>query len=95
LLEKLANILTEGTLESLISQHIIKLVQLKLIKYSRKKNMDYIECPVMGGPVQAEEGVLGGIVGGTEENFRKAEPYLKMFCKNYFHFGCCWNGRKI
>ena len=25
----------------------------------------------MGGPVQAEEGVLGGIVGGSEENFKK------------------------
>ena len=34
------------------------------------KNIRYIECPVMGGPVQAEEGVLGGIVGGLDENFK-------------------------
>ena len=38
----------------------------------------------MGGPVQAEEGVLGGIVGASDENFKIAEPYLKNFCKNTF-----------
>jgi 3-hydroxyisobutyrate dehydrogenase-like beta-hydroxyacid dehydrogenase len=38
----------------------------------------------MGGPVQAEEGVLGGIVGATDDNFKLAEQYLKLFCKNYF-----------
>jgi 3-hydroxyisobutyrate dehydrogenase-like beta-hydroxyacid dehydrogenase len=30
---------------------------------------------------------LGGIVGATDANFKLAEPYLKLFCKNYFHFG--------
>ena len=35
----------------------------------------------MGGPVQAEEGVLGGIVGASEDNFKLAEPYLKFFVK--------------
>ena len=33
------------------------------------KNISYVECPVMGGPVQAADG-LGGIVGATEENFK-------------------------
>jgi 3-hydroxyisobutyrate dehydrogenase-like beta-hydroxyacid dehydrogenase len=53
-------------------------------KIYQSKNINYIECPVMGGPVQAEEGVLGGIVGATDDNFKLAEPYLKLFCKNYF-----------
>ena len=48
----------------------------------------------MGGPVQAEEGVLGGIVGATDANFKLAEPYLKLFCKNYFHFGPVGMGAK-
>jgi 3-hydroxyisobutyrate dehydrogenase-like beta-hydroxyacid dehydrogenase len=48
----------------------------------------------MGGPVQAEEGVLGGIVGASDENFKIAEPYLKNFCKNYFHFGPVGMGAK-
>ena len=58
-------------MESILSQNQIK----------------YVECPVMGGPVQAEEGVLGGIVGGSEENFQVAKEYLKTFCKDIFHFG--------
>ena len=57
------------------------------MKNKNVNNINYIECPVMGGPVQAEEGVLGGIVGGSEANFKLAEPYLKLFCKNYFYFG--------
>ena len=52
-----------------------------------QKKVKYIECPVMGGPVQAEEGVLGGIVGASEKNFEEAKEYLTTFCKNIFHFG--------
>jgi len=52
-----------------------------------QNQIKYLECPVMGGPVQAEEGVLGGIVGGSEENFQVAKEYLKTFCKDIFHFG--------
>ena len=48
----------------------------------------------MGGPVQAEQGVLGGIVGATDDNFKLAEPTLKLFCKNYFHFGPVGMGAK-
>ena len=44
---------------------------------------DSVEAPVMGGPVQAEEGILGGIVGASDKNLKKAEPFLKCFCKNY------------
>ncbi|MDA9108520.1 NAD(P)-dependent oxidoreductase [Candidatus Pelagibacter sp.] len=63
-------------------------------KIFKSKNINYIECPVMGGPVQAEEGVLGGIVGGSEENFQKAEVFLKAFCKDYFYFGEVGMGTK-
>ena len=34
-----------------------------------KNEIKYVESPVMGGPVQAEEGVLGGIVGASEEDY--------------------------
>ncbi len=50
-------------------------------------NIGYIESPVMGGPVQAEEGVLGAIVGGKEEDFLKIENILLSFCKNAIYFG--------
>ena len=52
-----------------------------------QNGIKYVECPVMGGPVQAEEGILGGIVGASEKNFKEASQYLETFCKNIFHFG--------
>ena len=60
----------------------------------KSREISYLECPVMGGPVQAEEGILGGIVGASKENLKKAEPYLKCFCKEYFHFGEVGSGAK-
>ena len=91
--EKLTNILTESTLVIDITTHN-KSGSIDTNNIFKKKNINYIECPVMGGPVQAEEGVLGGIVGGSDDNFKKAEAYLKMFCKNYFHFGDVGMGAK-
>tara|TARA_B100000131_G_scaffold322705_1_gene377658 strand:+ start:18 stop:890 length:873 start_codon:yes stop_codon:yes gene_type:complete len=67
---------------------------IEMEKIFSKKKINYVECPVMGGPVQAENGILGGIVGGNNENFKKAEPYLKCFCKDYFHFGNIGAGAK-
>ena len=67
---------------------------IKMEQIFANQRINYIECPVMGGPVQAEEGVCGGIVGASEENFKKAEIYLKTFCKNYFHFGEVGKGAK-
>ena len=46
-----------------------------------------------GWTSQAEK-VCGGIVGASEENFKKAEIYLKTFCKDYFHFGEVGKGAK-
>ena len=54
----------------------------------------YIESPVMGGPVQAEEGILGAIVGASDENFELSKEYLNSFCKEIFHFGSVGMGAK-
>ncbi len=50
-------------------------------------NVKYTVNPVMGGPVQSEEGVLGGIWGGDINNFNESNIYLQSFCKNVFNFG--------
>jgi 3-hydroxyisobutyrate dehydrogenase-like beta-hydroxyacid dehydrogenase len=90
---KLSSILDEKTLIIDITTHN-QSGSIETEKIYKSKNINYIECPVMGGPVQAEEGVLGGIVGATDANFKLAEPYLKLFCKNYFHFGPVGMGAK-
>ena len=38
----------------------------------------------MGGPVQAEEGVLGAIVGCEEKDFEFAKEILMNFCEDVF-----------
>ncbi|MDB2591279.1 NAD(P)-dependent oxidoreductase [Candidatus Pelagibacter bacterium] len=90
---KLSNILDENTLIIDITTHN-KTGSIETEKIYQSNNINYVECPVMGGPVQAEQGVLGGIVGASEANFKLAEPYLKLFCKNYFHFGPVGMGAK-
>jgi 3-hydroxyisobutyrate dehydrogenase-like beta-hydroxyacid dehydrogenase len=90
---KLSNILDEKTLIIDITTHN-KTGSIETEKIYQSSNINYVECPVMGGPVQAEQGVLGGIVGATDDNFKIAEPYLKLFCKNYFHFGPVGMGAK-
>ncbi len=91
--EKLSNILDTKTLIIDITTHN-KTGSMETEEIFKVKNINYVECPVMGGPVQAEEGILGGIVGASDENFKIAEPYFSFFCKQYFHFGPVGMGAK-
>ena len=54
----------------------------------------YVEAPVMGGPVQAEEGVLGAIVGSKKEYYDEAKNILLNFCKEAVYFGEVGKGAK-
>ena len=58
---------------------------MKNIFHSNK--IKYTVNPVMGGPVQSEEGILGGIWGGNNSNFEESNMYLSSFCKNVYNFG--------
>jgi 3-hydroxyisobutyrate dehydrogenase-like beta-hydroxyacid dehydrogenase len=91
--EKISKILNDKTIVIDITTHN-KSGSIETDTIYKKNNIRYVECPVMGGPVQAEEGILGGIVGASEENFKKAELYLKFFCKEYFYFGEVGMGAK-
>ena len=91
--EKICQILDNKTLIIDITTHN-KTGSMETEKIFKAKNINYVECPVMGGPVQAEEGILGGIVGASDENFKIAEPYFNFFCKEYFHFGTVGMGAK-
>ena len=60
---------------------------LKMDKIFKSKKISYNFCGVMGGPVQSEQGILGGIYGGKKSNFSKCKKYLNSFCKSVFNFG--------
>ena len=59
--------------------------KMKNIFHSKK--VKYTVNPVMGGPVQSEEGILGGIWGGDVSSFEESNKYISSFCKNVFNFG--------
>ena len=54
----------------------------------------YVEAPVMGGPVQAEQGILGAIVGSKKEDYQEAKNILLNFCKEAIYFGEVGKGAK-
>ncbi len=67
---------------------------IKMEKIFNRRSIKYVESPVMGGPVQAEEGILGGIIGCSQQNYSDATIYLDSFCKNHFYFGEVGMGAK-
>ena len=53
------------------------LVSQKVAVACAKKGVGFVDAPVSGGEPKAVDGTLAIMVGASEENFRKAEPYLK------------------
>ena len=47
----------------------------------------FAEAPLTGGKAQAAEGILGALVGCSDETFRVVEPVLSAFCSTVQHFG--------
>ena len=60
----------------------------------KKYEIIYAESPVMGGPVQSEEGILGAIVGCDKKDFNFIKNILINFCKDVFYFGSIGMGAK-
>ena len=67
---------------------------IKMNKIFKVNKINYVESPVMGGPVQAEKGILGSILGGSKKNIKLSTKYLNAFCKKYYHFGPIGMGAK-
>ena len=53
----------------------------------------FVDAPVSGGVAAAEGGTLTFMVGGTEEGFAAAKPYLDIMGQNIFHAGGSGNGQ--
>jgi len=57
------------------------------------KGFTMVDAPVSGGVGGAAAGTLTFMVGGTEEGFAAAQPYLDIMGKNIFHAGASGNGQ--
>lgn len=91
--KNLTNKLTKNTLVIDTTTHNQN-GSMQMLNIFKTNQISYCECPVMGGPLQSEEGILGGIVGASDDVYIKASKYLKFFCKNIFHFGQVGAGAK-
>jgi 3-hydroxyisobutyrate dehydrogenase len=53
----------------------------------KKQGFDFVDAPVSGGIAAAAGGALTFMVGGTDEQFEKAKPYLEPMAKAVIHAG--------
>ncbi len=60
---------------------------------AEKMNIAMVDAPVSGGTVGAEAATLTFMVGGSEENFKRAQPILEKLGKKIVHAGSAGNGQ--
>ena len=54
--------------------------------------MEFVDAPVSGGVGGAEAGTLTFMVGGSDENFARAKPFLECMGQNIVHCGAVGTG---
>lgn len=60
---------------------------------AEKRHLAMLDAPVSGGVSGAEAGTLTFMVGGSEENFQRAQPILTKMGKNIIHAGPSGRGQ--
>ena len=93
IINEIAPMLEQNTLIIDITTHQIN-ATIKIEKILSPYKIKYSESPVMGGPVQSEEGILGAIVGCNLNIFEDVKFILNNFCKDVFYFGKVGEGTK-
>jgi len=53
----------------------------------KSKGFDFVDAPVSGGIAAAAAGTLALMVGGTDEQFERARPFLEPMAKAVIHAG--------
>ncbi len=57
--------------------------------------VDFIDCPVSGGPKGAENGTLSCMMGGDETVVERCMPVLQAVGKNFVHAGPAGSGQSV
>lgn len=60
---------------------------------AKEASFEMVDAPVSGGTAAADAGTLTFMVGGTNEGFAAAKPFLDVMGKNIFHAGQAGNGQ--
>jgi 3-hydroxyisobutyrate dehydrogenase len=67
---------------------------VRLYDAARSKGLSACDAPVTGGDRGAREATLSILVGGTDEDFKRALPLFEAMGKNIVHFGPAGFGQR-
>ncbi|BGP28215.1 hypothetical protein JCM10295v2_007202 [Rhodotorula toruloides] len=68
---------------------------IRVAKEMQSLGVKMVDAPVSGGVVGAEKGTLSFMVGGSEEAFAQAQPFLQKMGARYIHCGASGNGLAV
>lgn len=60
-----------------------------------QKSLRFLDAPVSGGDIGAQNGTLTIMVGGSAEDFQAVYPYLTAMGKNIYHCGPVGSGQAV
>ncbi len=59
------------------------------------KNLRFLDAPISGGDIGAQNGTLTIMVGGDRQYFDEIYPYLQAMGKNIYHCGAIGSGQAV
>ncbi len=65
----------------------------EIYQHSKKNGFGFLDAPVSGGQVGAENGTLTVMIGGDQENYEKAKDIIKCYSKKMKLLGPAGNGQ--
>ena len=74
---------------------ISPVVTEELAGKARDKGAGYVDAPVSGGDVGAQQGTLSIMAGGTEEDFSRAKPLFEAMGQTIVHVGQAGAGQVV
>lgn len=74
------------------SSTVSPLTSREIFERFKEKGADFLDAPVTGSAPQAKEGVLGFIVGGTEQAFDRAQNLFEAMGKTSVYMGASGSG---
>ena len=70
-------------------------LERELYNLCKAKGLGYLDCPVSGGPVGAENATMSIMVGGDKEVFDKVEKIFNIIGGNIFYLGDSGSGQIV
>ncbi|MGG1519727.1 NAD(P)-dependent oxidoreductase [Paenibacillus oryzisoli] len=68
---------------------------VKISSAAEQAGMDFLDAPVSGGTVGAEQATLSIMVGGSRQVYERALPVMEKVGKNIYHVGEVGNGTVV